>query len=287
MQITRALEPVNGLRLLVHRFRDASVPPSGLTVLCVHGFADAGSTWDLVAEPLARDGHDIVAPDLRGFGGSDPVGAGGYYHFPDYVADLAAFVDRLAPARLAVVGHSMGGTISCLFAGTYPDRLERLAILEGIGTIAGEPELALDRMRTWIRDLPRVDRVPRPLGSFEDAVQRLAANHPRVPRPVLESRTRLLSAAGEDGRVHWTYDPLHRTRSPTPFNLETFKAFLRRISCPTLFVSGGSTGWHPPDESERVALIANAVTAELPDAGHMMHWTAPAELAALLSGHFA
>jgi pimeloyl-ACP methyl ester carboxylesterase len=285
MEITRTLEPVNGLHLLVHRFRDPTVPQTGMTVLLVHGFADAGSTWDMVAEPLALAGHDVVAPDLRGFGGSDQVGAGGYYHFPDYVADVAFLVDLLAPARLAVVGHSMGGTVSCLYTGAYPDRVERLAILEGVGTIATEPEVALDRMRTWIRDLGKVERVSRPLGSFEDAVDRLAANHPRVPRAVLESRTRQLSRMDSDGRARWTYDPLHRTRSPTAFQVETFKAFLRQITCPTLFVSGGPTGWHPPDEAERVALIPNARTAELPNAGHMMHWTAPAELAKLLIEH--
>src|SRR4051794_24555734 len=100
---------VNGLKLYVHRFRDPAAAPSGLTILLVHGFLDSGATWDLVAPRLARAGHDVVAPDLRGFGLSDYVGAGGYYHFPDYIADLAELVDAIAPRRLSVVGHSMGG----------------------------------------------------------------------------------------------------------------------------------------------------------------------------------
>src|SRR4051812_22002385 len=97
---------INGLKIYVHRFRDTAAPPSGLTVLLLHGFMDAGSTWGLVAEPLARAGHEVVAPDLRGFGLSDSIGAGGYYHFPDYVADVSELVDVLAPRRLALVGHS-------------------------------------------------------------------------------------------------------------------------------------------------------------------------------------
>jgi pimeloyl-ACP methyl ester carboxylesterase len=273
--------PGFGLSLLVHSWRDPRATPSGLTVLLVHGFMDAGSTWDMVAEPLAEAGHQVVAPDLRGFGGSDPVGAGGYYHFPDYIADLAFLVDRLAPERLALVGHSMGGTASCLFAGTFPERVERLAILEGLGTLAGEPEFAIDRMLTWVRQV-REDRAPRPLASVDDAIARLGANHPRVPKEVLATRVPMLTRTDGEGRIYWAFDPLHRTRSPTPFVLDNFKAFLRRIQCPTLFVGGGSTGWHPPDEAERLACLADVSTFELPEAGHMMHWTAAAPLAARL-----
>src|SRR5690242_21631642 len=104
----------NGIDLFVHRFRDEAAAPSGLTVLLLHGYMDAGGTWDLVAPALAAAGHDVVAPDLRGFGRSDAVGPGGYYHFPDYVADVEALVRELAPERLAVVGHSMGGTVASL-----------------------------------------------------------------------------------------------------------------------------------------------------------------------------
>ena len=273
--------PGFGLSLLVHGWRDPEVTPSGLTVLLVHGFMDAGSTWELVAEPLAAAGHQVYAPDLRGFGGSDAVGPGGYYHFPDYVADLAALVAHLDPPRLAVVGHSMGGTASCLFAGALAERVEKLAILEGLGTLDGEPDYAVDRMQTWLRQL-REERPPRPLPSVEDAIARLGSNHPRVPQDVLATRLPMLTRTDEQGRIFWAFDPLHRTRSPIPFVLDNFKAFLRKIRCPTLFVSGGTTGWHPPDEAERLACLADVTTCEFPEAGHMMHWTAPQALATRL-----
>jgi pimeloyl-ACP methyl ester carboxylesterase len=277
---------LNGLKLFVHRLRDEGAPPSGLTILLLHGFLDAGSTWDLVAEPLARAGHEVVAPDLRGFGRSAWVGAGGYYHFADYIADVAALVDALSPARLGVVGHSMGGAVSVYYAGAHPERVERLALLEGVGPPAMDPPAGVDRMQAWLRDLRRVDRTPRPIPSLEEAAARMAMNHPRVPREVLALRAAQLTREDDEGRLIWAHDPLHRTASPVPFALDHFKAFLERIACPTLFLSGGPTGWHVPDEDDRLARLRDVTRDELPGAGHMMHWTAPAALAARLLAFF-
>jgi pimeloyl-ACP methyl ester carboxylesterase len=277
---------VNGLRLFVHRFRDEAIQPSGLTIVLVHGFMDSGATWDLVAPALVRAGHDVVAPDLRGFGLSDGVGAGGYYHFPDYVADLAELIDALAPRRLAIVGHSMGGTIAALYVGAHPDRVERLALLEGMGPMTTEPSVAIDRMQAWLRGLRDVSKTPKPLTSLQEAVERLQLHHPRVAREIIETRAKLLTRGDDTGRLVWAYDPLHRTTAPTPFNADTFQAFLARIDCSTLVVSGGPAGWHPPDEADRIACLKHPVMFELPNAGHMMHWTEPAGLAHRLATFF-
>jgi pimeloyl-ACP methyl ester carboxylesterase len=275
--------PANGLRLNLHRFEPDSAHATGLTVLVLHGFLDSGSTWEHVAEPLARAGHEVLAPDLRGYGDSDRVGAGGYYHFPDYVGDVAALVDQLDRKRLALVGHSMGGTVASLYAGSMPDRIERLALLEGIGAIHADPATAgVTRMRAWLRDMHAIKREQRPLASFEEAVERLARMHPSVPHSVIESRTRLLIREDASGQLRWAYDALHRTTSPVPFSAESFKGFLRSITVPTLFVSGGSQGWRVPDESERLACIPNVTHVDLPDAGHMMHWKAPDAVAECL-----
>jgi pimeloyl-ACP methyl ester carboxylesterase len=286
MTASSAYQRVNGLRLWVHRFREQTVPPSGLTVVLVHGFMDAGATWDMVAPTLARAGHEVVAPDMRGFGHSDFVGQGGYYHFPDYVADLAELVDTLAPRRLALVGHSMGGTVAALYAGAHRDRVERLALLEGMGPMATDPSIAVDRMQAWLRTLKEVGRVPKPLSSLQEAIERLSLHHPRVPRDVIESRAKLLTRGDETGRLVWAYDPLHRTTAPMPFQADAFKEFLRRIDCPTLVVSGGPAGWHPPDEEDRIACIPRVTRFELPNAGHMMHWTEPAHLGDRLAAFF-
>jgi pimeloyl-ACP methyl ester carboxylesterase len=286
VEIQAGYQRINGIRLYVHRFREPSILPSGLTLLLLHGFLDAGATWDLVAAELVRGGHEVVAPDLRGFGQSDGVGPGGYYHFADYAADVDELVQALAPRRLGVVGHSMGGTVAAIYAGARPERVERLALLEGLGPAASEPSFAVDRMRQWLKDLRAAERTPKQLQSVQEAVERLVYRHPHVPRDILATRARLLTRLDDGGKLLWAYDPLHRTTSPTPFHAEAFKEFLRRAAMPTLVVSGGEKGWHPSDERERASCLPDAKHVEIADAGHMMHWTKPVELGKALVSFF-
>ncbi len=276
-----------GLRHAVRRFAVEGAAPNGRTVMLLHGFLDAAATWDRVAAPLAARGFEVLALDFRGFGDSDRVGAGGYYHFPDYVVDLEAVLSRLAPPWLGVVGHSMGGGVATLYAGTFPDRVQSLVVMEGLGPPSDVPGMAVERLRRHFRDRAKIDRTPRPMASLDEALDRLAGTHPRIDRDVLRSRAERLTRPLPGGGRAWAWDPLHRTASPTPFHLDVYASFLRAITCPTLFVSGGPTGWHTPDEEERLACIADLTRVELPDAGHMMHWTAPEAVAKAVGDRFS
>ena len=276
----------NGIDLNVLEW---SAAESRRTVLLLHGFADLGASWERVAPRLADAGWRVLAPDLRGFGDSARVPAGAYYHFADYVFDVADLVEVLVPAgeRVFLVGHSMGGTVATLYTGTFPERVERLAVLEGAGPPDTKPEHMPDRMRKWITDVRLVrSREPRAMESLAQALDRLAANHPRVPPEILQAHVGQLARATPDGRFAWKYDPLHTTRSPTPFVAASYVAFARRVTCPVLFVSGGPLGWHPPDEDERLSAFAQLERLTLEDAGHMMHWTRAAELATALVDFF-
>jgi pimeloyl-ACP methyl ester carboxylesterase len=267
-------------------------PPDGpapeALVLLVHGFADCAGSWSLVAPDLARAGFAVVAPDLRGFGQSDWIGAGGYYHFPDYAGDLDALVERLAPERLYVVGHSMGGVVSCLYAGSRPERVAKLALLEGVGGPHTPPEQAPERFTRWLDDL-RHEGGRRPLKAMrgrEGVLERLKRQHPDVAPAVLAGLVDHLARPEGDDREgalwHWRFDPLHRTVSPLTWAAGAFAHFASRARCPVLAVSGGPTGYHPDDEDQRLAGFARLQRHELAGAGHMMHWTNPSELSKLL-----
>jgi pimeloyl-ACP methyl ester carboxylesterase len=272
----------NGLE---HHVLEWGSPTASVTAVLVHGYMDAAASWDRVAPRLAEAGLRVIAPDMRGYGDGARLPPGAYYYFPDYVFDLADLVEALVPreAPLILVGHSMGGTIATFYAGAFPKRATRVVIAEGAGPPSSSHAEVPDRMRLWIDQVRSArSRGERSMESRDEALRRLAANHPRVA--VLESRVDALVRELPGGRVAWKADPLHATRSPVPFFAETYKEFARRIACPVLFISGGPAGWHPPDEEERLACFPDLRRIELEDAGHMMHWTHPEEFgAAILS----
>ncbi len=214
-------------------------------MLLLHGYMDAARTWDMVAPSLMAAGYRVLAPDFRGFGDSPRAPAGGYYYFPDYIYDVSDLVETLVPggADLSVVGHSMGGTVAAMYTGTFPERVARLALLEGSGPPDHKHDHAPDQMHRWIESVRSIRvRGDRTLPSREVALDRLVANHPRVAREVLATRLDALAETLPDGRLTWKADVLHSTRSPIPFFAETWRAFAARVTCPVLYVSGGPSG---------------------------------------------
>ncbi len=272
--------PSNGLE---YRVLDWAPPDWGAIALLVHGYLDAAATWDLVVPALLDAKFRVIAPDLRGFGHGARVPSGAYYHFPDYVFDIADLVDaEVKEAPLYLVGHSMGGTVATLYAGAFPERVTKLALLEGVGPPDNPPEVAPIRMRRWIDQVRAVrtkEALPRAIGTHEDAFRRLKSNHATVDSAVLRERLPHLVRPLAGDTIAWANDPLHKTISPSPFFATVFCAFAAKITCPVLHVSGGATGYHPPDEEARLAAFAQLSRVEIEGAGHMMHWTKPAELA--------
>lgn len=247
-------------------------PPEYPPVVVLHGFLEQGASWDRVARALGRR---VVAPDQRGHGRSGHVGSGGFYHFWDYVPDVDALVEHLG-APVDLVGHSMGGTVACLYAGTRPEAVRRLVLVEGLGPpdAAGD---AVDRARAFLahrRDPP----VHRPMRDTDEAAARLVRADAGIP---LEVARALAGRATRplDGGVVWSWDALHRARTPTPFSASTFRAFLTEIRAPVLVVDGGRSPWRLPDEAERVACLRDARRVVVEGAGHLVHHDAPVALA--------
>lgn len=102
----------------------------GPLVLLLHGFPDHAESWRAQLGPLAAAGLRAVAPDLRGYGGTDRPRAVAAYDLDVLAADVAGLMETLG-ARHArgVVGHDWGGAIGWHLAAHDPERLERLAIL--------------------------------------------------------------------------------------------------------------------------------------------------------------
>ena len=91
--------------------------------LLLHGIVSAGATWWRLAETLAEDGYEVVAPDLRGHGASPRADT---YLLADHAADVRA----LGAGWDLVVGHGLGGLLGALVTETDRRFTHRLVLLD-------------------------------------------------------------------------------------------------------------------------------------------------------------
>ncbi len=251
--------------------------PAGVPTVLLHGFLDHAGSWARVAERL--DGWR-VALDLRGHGRSAWVGPGQSYHFPEYVADLDALVERLG-GRVRLVGHSMGGTLASLYAGARPDAVERLVAVDGIG-LPDAGAGARDRMVQFLDGIRRV-RALRPYPTVEAAAERLVATWPRLD-PAWAVELALRGTRPVEGGVTWSYDPRHRVRAAVPYRQDQHQRFLAAIRCPVLSVHAGTSIFSPGDVARLEEVIPDLRVVTIPTAGHMVQLDEPDALAQVVSG---
>jgi pimeloyl-ACP methyl ester carboxylesterase len=114
-------------------YMDVTPPkPNGKTVVLLHGKNFSGAYWEDTARALAERGYRVVIPDQLGFGKSSKP-----EHFQFTLHALAThtreLLDALGVQTASVVGHSMGGMLATRFALMFPERVERLALVNPIG----------------------------------------------------------------------------------------------------------------------------------------------------------
>jgi len=269
-----------GLPLRGWQLGDPALPPA----VFLHGFLDQGRSFLPCARRLTQR-FRVIMPDHRGHGASAHVGQGGYYHFPDYVLDLAALLDHLGLDEVALIGHSMGASIAAYFAGAFPARVAALALLDALGPAHQPPSRAPRAMASWIRDAQLARRRPEPaMDDLEHVVARLRRSAPGASEEVLRELAGYAAEPDGEGRLRWRFDPLHRTRAPIPFDEARFAAFLSAVECPTVIVWGEASPFRVPALEARARYLRDAVTYTVAGAGHNLHHERPAELAAVLLG---
>ena len=276
---------LRGLRMHVRHWGDADAPK----LFMLHGWMDVSASFQFIVDCLQRDWH-VIAPDWRGFGLSERVNADCYW-FPDYLGDLDALLDQLAPNQpVNVLGHSMGGNIATLYAGIRPQRIERLVNLEGFGLANTVPAQAPGRYAQWLDEL-RNPPVMRLYASLTEVAQRLRKNNPRLSAERAEFLAEHWSAANAEGQWHILGDPAHKIVSATLYHTDEVLACWRNISAPVLWVEAEHTDmwrWMGPkaqvraEIDRRMAEIPNVTPALIPDAGHMLHHDQPEKVAALI-----
>ena len=243
-------------------------------LLFIHGFGDHAHCWDHTA-PKFRDDYHVIAMDMRGHGDSGHVNGGGYDQL-DYIVDIANLLEQLQWKTVTLVAHSLGGFHASIFAGTFPELLERLVLVEGWGAPQRKEHLA-DRMRGWVEQRQRrQSRPPREFKSVDALVARLRERY-QLPS---DEWVRKMAIDGskqlQGGNYIWKRDGQRRVQQRGFFlNHDDVFPFWERITCPVLHIRGDSTDWEPPDLDERLTHFANAQLVTVENSGHMVQHDNP------------
>jgi pimeloyl-ACP methyl ester carboxylesterase len=122
-EITHRTVETNGIKL--HIAEAGQGPP----VVLLHGFPELWYSWRHQLPALAEAGYHAIAPDVRGYGGSDapqPIEA---YNMRSMTADVAGLLDALGERSAVVVGHDWGSPIAWSCALLYPDRFSAVVAM--------------------------------------------------------------------------------------------------------------------------------------------------------------
>src|SRR5260370_19996772 len=118
----------------------------GPVVVLIHGYAENSDSWLPLAADLMKD-HTVVVPDLRGIGKSSKPEAG--YDEKTQAKDIRAIVIGLGYDKTSIVAHDIGNAVAYAYAAMYPDKVERLVVLDApIPCIEPWNEILLDP-RVW------------------------------------------------------------------------------------------------------------------------------------------
>ncbi len=273
---------VRGLTLHLRRWGPeptAGEPP----LVFLHGWQDTGDTFQFLVDALERD-WPILAPDWRGFGRSEWPQEG--YWFQDYFADLDRLLDSVSDRPVRLVGHSMGGNISSIYAGVRPERVRCVVNLEGVGLPRTNPAQAPPRLRQWLEQTRTVTPLKQ-YASFDELARVIAARFPRFGAPRARFVAEAWARQEADGSVRLLGDARHRWVNPVLYKRDDAEACWREVKAPVLMLIGSESDLLAklgPDGTPEAlrALVPGMRLETVAGAGHMLHIEAPGEVASLI-----
>lgn len=241
-------------------------PGQGTPILALHGWLDNANSFRALAEHLP---NPLLAMDFAGHGYSDHRPQGAATHYVDHVRDVLAVADDMQWSQFILMGHSMGAGVASLFAASFPERLEKLVLIEGIGPPTTAGESAAETLRKAIDDMLALPNKKKPVyACFDDAVQARTAGFGGLD----EASCRLLCERGLEqvpGGWTWRTDARLRLTSSLRLTEAQVEGFLRAISVPTLLVTAekgmGGNGMF----DHRLDWIASLEQVQLPGRHHV------------------
>lgn len=228
---------------------------TGATIVLVHGVNDQSGTWSTICRPLLRQ-YRLVAVDLPGHGESGPKT--GPLPMRTMIDALGAVIDRTSPtAPVILVGNSMGGWVSMLYAVEHPTRVAKLILENASGM-------------DW--DLSHVPVFPKDRAESLKLLRMVHGPAAPLPAHVLDAMVRVAPTL-----------PQARVLQQPDIEQWLVDGRLAKLTMPVTLLWGRQDGLLPQKYAETLASRIPRAQLEMIDgAAHVPHRQAPGEFARLL-----
>jgi pimeloyl-ACP methyl ester carboxylesterase len=255
----------------------AAGPAGGEPVLLLHGFPEGAESWLPQLDALAAAGFRAVAPDLRGYGGTDCPEGEESYRVEALVGDVLGLLDVIgAPAHVA--GHDWGSLLGWVFTGLHPARVRTWTALSvGHPAAFANPDPNQRERSRYIRLFWERGKAEEVLAA--DGWRRLRAIYGGAfPEDVVE---RYVSGFARPGRLTAALDYYRAALPELP-------RVARPVGVPSILVWGD----RDPALGETQARLTAGFVAGAPyqlhvleGAGHWLQYERPAQVSSLLVAH--
>ena len=238
------------------RFHYTDWGGDGPPLVMLHGLTGHARTWDYTAAALSGR-YRVLALDQRGHGDTDWAPK---YGFAPMAQDLLGFLDALDLREVTLMGLSMGGIVSFVFAAAHPERVRRLVVMD-IG-----PEIARAGATNVASALAAKDT----FSSEDEAFTQARASNPRPTDDRLRHRVLHNLRKLPDGTLTFKYDKaLRDPRNLFDLTVDQRWGAWRAVSCPVLLVRGNDSDVLAAETAQRMlAENPNASLASVPECGH-------------------
>ncbi|RAO77535.1 alpha/beta fold hydrolase [Dyella jiangningensis] len=241
----------------------------GPAVVLLHGFGDTGDMWAPLAADLARN-HTVVVPDLRGMGLSSHPESG--YDKRTQAADIRSVLTRLGIDHATVVGHDIGTMVAYAYASRYPDKTDRLIVMDA--PVPGIPpwDEIVRLPNVWHFDFGGPDMERLVAGRERIYLDRFWNEFAGDPSKVDEASRQHYAALY--ARPHAMHDAFAQFRAIRKDAEDNKAAMATRLTMPVLAI-GGEKSFGAMEAVVMRNAASNVTELVVPKAGHWLMEEAP------------
>jgi len=260
---------INGLRL---HYLDWGGQGKQLMLL-LHGFMGHAHVWDGFALEF-RNHYHVISLDQRGHGESE-WSEKLAYKIDDHFSDICGFAEALALDSIILIGHSMGGRNALFYAACFPERIERLVLVDSrLWDSEGSSNALMQILMHF----------PLQADTLEAVIESIRELYPLLPSEFVRHIARYGYRRMEDGKYVPRYDARMSTQCQSMgYSTENLGLFLNNLPLPTLIVRGEKSPFLSEKDARRIVdCLPRGILKEISHSTHMPAQENPDEFKAVV-----